>query len=86
MDEFASFILQIIPFYYFFKVCFLIWLYNPATQGAKKIYNGLFKPILKKYDKQIEGGLKVIKEVANEASFKIPKIIKVDKLDDCITP
>ena len=31
VDEFAGFILSIIPFYYFFKVCFLIWLYNPAT-------------------------------------------------------
>ena len=30
-DEYAGFILHYFPFYYFAKVCFLIWLFNPVT-------------------------------------------------------
>ena len=31
LDEYAWFILQYFPFYYFAKVLFLIWLFNPVT-------------------------------------------------------
>ena len=66
VDEFSGFILNIIPFYYFAKVCFLIWLYNPATQGAKVIYKTFCKPLLKKYEKQINEGLKLVKEAVTD--------------------
>ena len=34
-----SFITSRIPYYFFIKVCFLIWLFNPATKGATLIYD-----------------------------------------------
>ena len=49
LDEFAYFLLDLIPLYYFGKVCFLIWLFNPTTQGATLLYQALVKPLYKKY-------------------------------------
>ena len=46
-DEMAGFILEIIPLYHFGKVCFLIWLFNPATKGASVVYKQALKPLLK---------------------------------------
>jgi receptor expression-enhancing protein 5/6 len=65
LDEFSGTITAFIPFYYFAKVCFLIWLYNPATQGAMAIYHSFFKPMMKKYEKQINEGIKVLKDLTN---------------------
>ncbi len=48
-----SFITNNIPYYFFVKVCFLIWLFNPATNGATKIYTNGISPLLKKYQPQI---------------------------------
>ena len=44
-----SFITRNIPYYFFVKVCFLIWLFNPATNGATIIYTKGISPLLKKY-------------------------------------
>ena len=54
LDEFGAFILSYIPYYYFIKVCLLIWLFNPLTQGATVIYSKAVKPVMVKYDKQIK--------------------------------
>ena len=59
LDEFAGFILHYIPFYHFAKVCFLIWLFNPATLGAALIFKNVAKPAYLKYRKQIENGIEL---------------------------
>ena len=38
IDNYAGFILHFIPFYYFLKMAFLVWLFHPSTQGATFIY------------------------------------------------
>ena len=48
-----SFITHNIPFYFFIKVCFLIWLFNPSTNGATKIYTNAISPLLNKYKPQL---------------------------------
>ena len=48
-----SFITNNIPYYFFLKVCFLIWLFNPATNGATIIYTKGISPLLKKYQPQL---------------------------------
>ena len=53
LDEFGACILSYIPYYYFIKVCLLIWLFNPLTQGAMLVYTNAVKPFMTKYSKQI---------------------------------
>ena len=53
LDEFGACILSYIPYYYFIKVCFLIWLFNPLSQGAVLVYNNAVKPFMTKYSKQV---------------------------------
>ena len=43
VDHFAGFILHFIPFYYFLKMAFLVWLFHPATQGATFIYTNYIR-------------------------------------------
>ena len=38
IDQFAGIILQIIPFYYFLKLGFLVYLFHPSTEGALTVY------------------------------------------------
>ena len=47
IDDMLCCVLSKIPYYFFFKVCFLIWLFNPMTTGAQKIYDTLVKPVWK---------------------------------------
>ena len=46
-DQFAGFILSLIPFYYVLKVSCLIWLFHPATQGATYVYFNFVQPYWK---------------------------------------
>ena len=59
-DQFAGFILTIIPFYFFMKLLFLVWLMHPSSQGATTIYNNFVLPYMKQYEgkiKQLEDGI-----------------------------
>ncbi len=68
IDDFGCCILNYIPYYYFIKVCILIWLFNPATQGASVLYNKVVSPLLKKYDAQIQEFSKMINEVYSDVA------------------
>ena len=54
LDQFANFILRIFPFYFIFKIIFLIWCFMPNTMGALFIYNKFIGPYFKKYEEQID--------------------------------
>ena len=54
LDQFASFILRIFPFYFIVKIVFLIWCFMPNTMGALFIYNKLVAPYFKKYEEKID--------------------------------
>mmetsp|Transcript_21579 Transcript_21579/g.19147 ORF Transcript_21579/g.19147 Transcript_21579/m.19147 type:complete len:151 (-) Transcript_21579:66-518(-) len=54
IDHFGEFILVWIPFYFLFKLCFLIYLFLPATDGASHIYITYVLPFYKKYEKDID--------------------------------
>jgi hypothetical protein len=59
-----------IPFYHFGKVCFLIWLFNPATLGAAKLYNGILKPFIKKHEGKIDKVFKEVDKMSKELNSK----------------
>lgn len=46
------FLVSMIPFYYFIKAAFIVWMYYPATMGAKTVYESGLRPLLLPY---IEG-------------------------------
>ena len=54
LDQFASIILRIFPFYFIFKIIFLIWCFMPNTMGALFIYNKFVGPYFKKYEERID--------------------------------
>ena len=42
----AAWLLEYIPFYFLFKVLFLVWSFHPLTQGATVIYDSAVAPFL----------------------------------------
>ena len=51
VDQWSGFILAFIPFYFFLKLCFLIFLMHPSTKGATMVYNTYILPGMN----QVEG-------------------------------
>ena len=46
LETFISFLLNWIPFYFAFKLAFLIYLFHPKYTGAKTIYDNFLKKLL----------------------------------------
>jgi receptor expression-enhancing protein 5/6 len=47
VDQFAGFILHFIPFYYFLKLGFLVFLFHPSFKGATYVYENYLKEAVK---------------------------------------
>ena len=61
IDLFSAFVLKFIPFYFFLKMIFLIWLFMPNFKGATFVYDHFLIKIFKKYETEIEKvGTKII--------------------------
>ena len=54
VDQFAGIILQFIPFYYFLKLGFLVFLFHPQSQGATTIYDKFILPNVQKYESRVK--------------------------------
>jgi len=54
LDQFANFILKILPFYFVIKIVFLIWCFMPNTMGALFIFNKIVGPYFRKYEDKID--------------------------------
>ncbi len=71
LDDCCGCILNFIPYFYWIKLAFFIFLLAPQTRGANLVYNSVVKPQLEKYRPQIEGLIRDVKgsvsEVASEA-------------------
>ena len=50
LDLFSGFILKFIPFYFFFKILFLIWLFLPNFRGATRVYDLVLIKLFRKYE------------------------------------
>lgn len=61
VDDFLGCMLESIPFYFYVKVGFFIWMMLPTTNGAKVVYTGLVKPQMVKYQPYLQ---KVIDDIA----------------------
>mmetsp|Transcript_21547 Transcript_21547/g.28281 ORF Transcript_21547/g.28281 Transcript_21547/m.28281 type:complete len:164 (-) Transcript_21547:405-896(-) len=54
LENFVDLVLYWLPFYYSFKMAFLVWLMLPSTQGASFIYNSFLKDALKNAEEKLE--------------------------------
>lgn len=54
IELFFGWALHLIPFYFFIKLVFLVWLFMPNTQGAVFIYNKFLQKIFLKYEKDLD--------------------------------
>lgn len=71
LDQFAGFILHLVPFYYFLKLLFMVWLFHPSLQGATTVYNIYILPTMKEYEKHIIAGEEAIANAASNATATI---------------
>lgn len=54
IDQFAGFILMFIPFYFFLKCGFLVYLMHPSFLGATQVYETFLLPQIQKYQGQFD--------------------------------
>lgn len=54
LDDFAGAILEYLPYYFFIKMCFFIWLLNPATLGATMLYEKAVRPLLIRFEPHLK--------------------------------
>ena len=48
-ESLFGFLVALVPFYFFLKCAFIIWMYYPATMGAKTVYEQGLRPIFLPY-------------------------------------
>ncbi len=66
LDDFLGFILNMIPYFFWIKLVFFVYLFAPQTHGAKVVYENVVKPQLIRYKPQIEDLINTIKGGASE--------------------
>jgi receptor expression-enhancing protein 5/6 len=57
IEVFVDILLYWIPFYYAFKLAFLLWAMLPQTKGAKFLYDAFLKDFLKKNESRIDAAM-----------------------------
>ena len=70
VDQWSGFILAFIPFYFFLKLCFLIFLMHPSTKGATMVYNTYILPGMNKVEGHIEKAESLVGEQLDKAGKK----------------
>jgi len=66
LEVFSDTLQYWIPFYYAFKLAFLLWAMLPQTRGAAYLYDSFLKDFLKKNDTKIDSALKDAKVSAGK--------------------
>jgi len=65
IESFTDFFLFWIPFYYLFKILFLLWCFLPQFQGADILYCRFIEPMFSRYESEIDTEIKSIKKLAS---------------------
>ena len=68
VEVFADLLLYWIPFFYTFKLAFLLWAMLPQTKGAKFLYDAFLKDFLKKNESRIDAALADAKKNAGSVA------------------
>jgi receptor expression-enhancing protein 5/6 len=73
IDDCCGCILSFIPYYYWVKLAFFVFLFAPQTQGAKILYKSVVKDLLDKYKDKIEGLISDVKGSVSEGVSEAKK-------------
>ena len=57
IETFVDYLLYMIPFYYAFKLAFLLWAMLPQTKGATLIYDAFLKDYVKSQESKIDAAI-----------------------------
>jgi len=74
VDQFAGIILSFIPFYYFLKLGFLVFLFHPKTKGATQVYESFILPYMEQYEGKINEVSGKITEQMNKAKEAVSSV------------
>lgn len=66
LDEFGGIVLSFIPFYFYVKLAFFVFLMHPKTKGAQVVYDNLVGPIIRQHKDKIQKIIDDIKGSAGE--------------------
>lgn len=64
-NDLIFYCLGFIPFFYIVKVVLYIWLFHPRTRGAELVYSKAIRPILTKYEGNIDNVTSAAEERMN---------------------
>jgi len=81
LDEFAGFLLTFIPFYFYLRPVFFVFLMAPQTKGALFLYNNFVGPLLRNNKKAIQEFIDDIKGASSDIS-KAAKDQALKELND----
>ena len=76
IDQFAGFILHYIPFYYFLKLCFLVALFHPMTNGATVFYEWYIAPNYDELDAAFKAAECAVGDHVNSAQHRVSELAK----------
>jgi len=83
IDVFSGFLMKLIPFYFIFKIIFLVWLFMPNTQGCYYIYYFVIVKLFKHVEKDIDEATEKIgeytKNIVNQGNEILEKTISKNK-------
>ena len=79
IDVFTAFLIKIIPFYYTFKLGFLIWLFMPNFRGAVYVYNMVIGPLFKKYEGKFDSGVDRLISRGQKIAEKTKEVFEENK-------
>jgi len=57
LETFVDYVLYFVPFYYAFKLAFLLWLMLPQTRGAEFLYNSFLRDFLRANESRIDSAI-----------------------------
>ena len=75
IEVFVDYLLYIIPFYYAFKLAFLLWAMLPQTKGATLIYDSFLKDYVNKNESKIDAALNNAKKTLSKSTKDITTAI-----------
>lgn len=79
VDVFSGFLLKFIPFYFFIKIIFLIWLFMPNSKGCNVVYHLLVVRVFKSFEQDIDNASGKLGEITKEFIHKGTVLIEENK-------
>lgn len=84
-ESFTDALFNVIPFYYFVKIGFLVWCFLPQTLGAKVLYLGIVRPVLRRYETRIDRKLVEVVKASDFFGYNVKTPQEQQQLQRVVT-